>query len=416
MRESRQLEFKEKVSNTFLKTVSAFANYDGGQIRFGIADDGTVRGISDPIMVCMDIENRINDSIDPVPKYSFTLNEKTSVITLEVEEGLYKPYLYKGKAYRRNDSATIETDRLELTRLILEGQNTTYEEQPSKVQNLQFSILEKKLIEQIGIECLSRDTLKTLELYSDREGYNMAAELMADSSDCCGIDIIRFGETMDILLDRETFAGESVLSQFDKAVNMYRKYYQYERIQGSLRESVSMIPESAFRESIANSLVHRVWDINAHINVAMFSDRIEITSPGGLPKGMTEEEYFRGGISILRNRIIGNIFLRLRMIERFGTGIRRINEAYRNSAKKPQYEIREESIRIILPVITHDEELSRDEKKVMDALNGRNASSSEIANITGFGKSKVVGIAKTLVSAGYIKTVGSGRGLKYSVK
>ena len=101
MKETRTLEFKETVTNTFLKTVSAYANYGTGEIRFGIADDGTVKGISEPKKACLDIENRINDSIDPNPEYTLHINENTSVITLTVYEGIHKPYLYKAKAYRR---------------------------------------------------------------------------------------------------------------------------------------------------------------------------------------------------------------------------------------------------------------------------------------------------------------------------
>ena len=63
MKESRQLEFKETISNTFLKTVSAFANYDGGSILFGVNDNGEAVGISDVEQKCLDIENSINDSI-----------------------------------------------------------------------------------------------------------------------------------------------------------------------------------------------------------------------------------------------------------------------------------------------------------------------------------------------------------------
>lgn len=85
---------------------------------------------------------------------------------------------------------------------------------------------------------------------------------------------------------------------------------------------------------IANALVHRTWDVNTHINVSMFNDRIEVTSSGGLPKGIMKEEYLMGGISIPRNYIIGNVFLRLRMIERFGTGIRRIKDLYSHNGVK----------------------------------------------------------------------------------
>lgn len=64
-----------------------------------------------------------------------------------------------------------------------------------------------------------------------------------------------------------------------------------------------------------------------------------ISSPGGLPAGISEEEYLNGQISILRNPIIGNVFFRLKYIEKFGTGIMRINHAYRNALIKPSYSV-----------------------------------------------------------------------------
>ncbi len=74
MRESRYIEYKEVVSKTFLKVVSAFANYNDGKIIFGIRDDGSVQGLPDPYKASIDIENAINDSLSPVPDYEITVN------------------------------------------------------------------------------------------------------------------------------------------------------------------------------------------------------------------------------------------------------------------------------------------------------------------------------------------------------
>lgn len=414
MRETKTLEFKEEITNTFLKTVSAFANYETGRILFGVNDEGKEIGIINPVQACLDIENKINDSIEPSPEYSLQINKKTSVITLTVFEGLHKPYLYKSKAYRRNDSATIPVDRLELTRLILEGKNISFEELPADNQDLVFNELSKKLSNALNISELNKDTLKTLELYSDKDGFNKAGELLSDSNRFNGIDIVRFGENISIILDRENIENESVLKQYDDAINVYQKYYQYEQIKGSLRKTVSLIPEEAFREAIANAIVHRTWDINASIQISMYSDRIEVVSPGGLPNGIKEEEYRRGGLSVLRNRILGNVFLRLNMIERFGTGIRRINETYRNSEVKPVFKITENSIIGILPVLEQKYNLSDDEAKIFVLLKNREMSSSAIAEYTVFGKNKVITILKNLVDKGYVSVSGQGRGIRYT--
>ena len=416
MRESKNLEFKESVTNTFLKTVSAFANYGTGKILFGVMDNGVVKGIENPEKVCLDIENRINDCLDPVPEYILEINERTSVITLTVSEGLHKPYLYKAKAYRRNDSATVPVDRLSLTRLILEGQNLSFEESVARNQELHFAVLERKLKTVLHLENVTLDTLKTLELYKDGEGFTVAAELLADQNSFSGIDMIRFGDSINILLDRELHERESILTQYDAALSMYRKYYQYEQINGSERETVILIPEAAYREAVANALVHRTWDVETNIHVEMFPDKIEITSPGGLPQGVTKEEYLRGGLSVLRNRIIGNLFFRLHLIERFGTGIRRIKESYKDNDRKPIFEVFENSIKIMLPVMDACNALTADENRIYLLIKRKALPSSSLVEETGFGKTKVVSILRRLMDKGYVQSVGNGRGTKYTAE
>ena len=132
-------------------------------------------------------------------------------------------------------------------------------------------------------------------------------------------------------MDRNIIENISILKMLKESVDMYKKYYQYEKIEGTTRTLVSRVPENAFREAIANALIHRVWDVNTFIKVSMFEDRIEIVSPGGLPSGLGKDEYLNGQTSLLRSPIIGNLFFRLRYIEKFGTGIKRINKSYIDS-------------------------------------------------------------------------------------
>lgn len=416
MKETRTLEFKEQITNTFLKTVSAFANYGGGMIQFGIRDDGTIAGVADGKKACLDIENKINDSLNPVPDYTLQVNEETGVISLMVSEGRHKPYLYKSKAYKRNDTATIEVDRLELMRMILEAEHRTYDEIKAPRQELSFSVLEKKLAAAMHIQHLNQDILKTLELYTDQDGYNYAALLLADENHEVGADMVRFGETINIINDRQTSEHKSILLVFDDAIDMYSRYYQTERIEGTRRIKQESIPETAFREAMANAMVHREWDINAHIRVAMFEDRIEITSPGGLPAGISEAEYLQGQVSILRNPILAGVFFRLQLIERFGTGVQRIMEAYTESETKPVFDISANSIKVMLPVFSTEFTLGKDEKQVYTILQTKTCSSSEVVRLTGFGKNKTIKLLKTLLEAGYIYQTGSGRGTKYTVK
>ena len=417
MKESRDLELKSTITNTFLKTVSAFSNYNSGKIIFGVDDNGKIIGLENIEELCLDLENKINDNISPKPDFRFIKDTKKNIITLVVEEGFNKPYFYKGKAYKRNDTSTVEVDRIEFNRLTLLGLNQYYEELKAKKQNLKFEVLTKELEEKLSLKNFSKDVLKTLNLYDDKIGYNNAAELFADSNTFSGIDIAKFGKNIDEILDRNLFVNISIISQFQKTLEVFNRYYKYEQILGSERIEKELIPEKAFRETIANALIHRTWDVNSNIRISMYEDKIEVSSPGGLPSGISEKEYLNGQISQLRNPILANIFFRLKYIEMFGTGIRRINESYKDYAVKPAFEIFENSIKITLPIITTKLFLTTDEKIVMDILEkGAILSSGEILQMTEFKKDKLNRLLKKLIQKNYIDVIGNGRGTKYLKK
>ena len=416
MRETRIVEFKETITNTFLKTVSAFSNYDGGTILFGVDDDGNIKGLPDVKQACLDIENKINDSITPQPDYTLEIQNNDQTIKLTVKSGLQKPYLYKSKAYKRNDTATIEVDTLEFSRLVLDGKNIRFEELPCKDQELSFEILHRKLKETVRIENFDKDTLKTLNLYDDVNGFNNAAGILADKNHFPGIDIVKFGENISIIQKRSTFENVSVLEVYEKAIEVFRDYYQYEVIQGADRKKMEKIPEAAFREAIANALIHRVWDVDSQIRVLMFDDRIEIVSPGGLPSGITEEEYLFGKLSVLRNRNLANVFYRLGFVEIFGTGITRIKQLYAEALIKPDFEVSENAIKIVLPIFEKNADLTEDEIVVYKLLSKTMLKPiSEVAPYVPFGKSKTTKLLKEMCQKGVITVEGKGKGTKYII-
>ena len=416
MRETRTLEFKETITNTFLKTVSAFSNYDGGIILFGVDDDGHIKGLSDVKQACLDIENKINDSITPQPDYMLEIQNNDQMIKLTVKSGFHKPYLYKSKAYKRNDTATIEVDTLEFSRLVLDGKNIRFEELPCQYQELSFEILHRKLKENIRIKNFDKDTLKTLNLYDDVNGFNNAAGILADNNHFPGIDIVKFGENISIIQKRSTFENISVLEVYEKAIDVFRDYYQYEVIQGAARKKMDKIPEEAFREAIANALIHRVWDVDSQIRVLMFDDRIEIVSPGGLPSGITEEEYLSGKLSVLRNRNLANVFYRLGFVEIFGTGITRIKQLYAEGLIKPAFEVSENAIKIVLPIFEKNADLTEDEIVIYKLLSKTMLKPiSEVSPYAPFGKSKTTKLLKEMCQKGVITVEGKGKGTKYII-
>lgn len=152
------------------------------------------------------------------------------------------------------------------------------------------------------------------------------------------MDIVKFGRNQDVILNRLQLKNISVLEAYDKSIEKIKEYYQYQVIKGAYRTKEDLIPEKAYREAIANALVHREWMIDSYIQVSMEDEFIVITSPGGLTEGVAEEEYLEGQRSLMRNPIIGNVFFRLDIIESFGTGIRRIKKPIKIATRSQSLE------------------------------------------------------------------------------
>ena len=224
-----------------------------------------------------------------------------------------------------------------------------------------------------------------MDLYDNVNGFNNAAGLLADKNHFPGIDIVKFGENISIIQKRTTFENISVLDEYEKA--------------------------------IANVLIHRVWDVDSHIRVSMFDDRIEVVSPGGLPSGITAEEYLSGKFSVLRNRNLANVFYRLGFVEIFGTGITRIKQLYAEGLMKPDFEVSENAMKIVLPLFEKNFNLTEDEKVIYKLLSKTMLKPiSEIVPYIPFGKSKTTKLLKDMEQKGVIAIEGKGRGTKYIIK
>ena len=297
---------------------------------------------------------------------------------------------------------------------MLEGSNKTFDGLRSQDQDLSFEALEAALRSEVGIESFDDDTLRTLGLLSRKDGFNNAAALLADTNQFPGIDMARFGADNNSILDRETHAGVSVLAQLDAALAMFDRYYVYERVEGFSRNRYERIPREAFREAVANALAHRIWDVNAHVRVSMHGNRVEVSSPGGLPKEVDERDYLAGNLLVLRNPILGGVLFRLNIIEQFGTGIRRIKRCYEEMDARPSFAITDGSITVTLPVVDIVHELDADEKLVYAIFApGRVLSSGQVSAATGFGKDKCLRLLGQLADKGLVRVQGAGRATRY---
>lgn len=322
------------------------------------------------------------------------------------------------------DTASVPVDRTALQKLVLIGSRIDFDEIPSKNKELRFEILFKWLKSVLGIEALTNDVLISLGLL-EHGVFNNAAELLSDNnkikSSC--VDMVRFGDNISIFLDRKTIQGGSILLQYEEAIEFFRQWYKpYLAIEGIPRKERIQIPELAFLEAMANALIHRDYMINGSIRIEMYKDQLIIHSQGGLPDGVSKDDYLYKNISIPRNSILADVFHRLKLIERFGTGVRRIRQAYSEFKEKPLFDFSEQSISVILPCVTYGDNLKldfegahiSDDEKVMKLIRSEKLITRKtVQEITGLGETQSKALLNRLIDSGFIRRVGKGRMTAY---
>ncbi len=420
--ESKYVEYKQQYTRTLLKTVSAFANYNDGIIVIGINDKGEVMGVSNVNYTKEQIENAIYDSILPNPYFEIETDiyEGETVLIIKVFKSENTPYTYNGKAYKRIAITTREVDLYEYNELVLSGKNLTYDEIQINNVGLDLSVLNNRLRKTLGISEVDENVLTSLGLLKNGK-YNIAAKLFSDDNDIGKITLLRYStDSVESIKDRIDLENSSILIQFDKCVDFYYKHInKQEKIDGVYRKTIEEIPLVAYREAIANAICHRDYNKQANIKVEIFDDRIEITSPGGLPIGISYEDFIDGRMSIPRNKIIAEIFYRLKLIEKIATGIRRIKSLYKDYDTKPKFEITEYSVRVVLPNVLYKKgiALSGKEQEIVNLLSEKEfLTSKDISAELGIKKTQTSKYLNGLISKGLVNRIGNSRNIKYMLK
>lgn len=372
-RESEKIEFKENAkTNTYIKTVVAFANGNGGKIVFGVKDNKEIVGVENEFEVMDGIINAISDSCYPmiVPDISLHTLENKTIILVEIEGGKKKPYYLKSKGmqkgtYIRSGATTriIEEDYV-LKELVLEGENKYFDQQVCHGESVSDEEIEKfcEWLEKLArknsqndteIRKITRNTLlswKVLEekngrifptnayiLLSGKENWEVSRKIQ------CGVFK---GETRSIFVDKKEFEG-SIIMQLEKAYQyVLEKINLGSDIVGIYRVDKYEIPPKSIREVIANAVIHRSYLEPNDIQVALYDNRLEITSPGMLLSGVNVKR-MKEGYSKLRNRAIASVFAYVNIIEKWGSGIPRImNEIREYGLQEPEFIIFENDFRV----------------------------------------------------------------------
>ena len=354
-KENDELEYKREYVDDAKKTVIAFANSMGGLLRIGITDDLSVVGVKDSDDVLCRVVDSISKTIKPdvMPFVSCkvtTIDEK-EIVDVEVQRGTKRPYYLGAKGPRpegvfiRKGASSVPASEAEILRMIKES-SEDFESSISLRQDLTFDATQR-FFKSRKVE-FGKPQMQTLGLIDANDAFTNLALILSDQTPY----VTRFAEFDGCekrdFKDRREFDGplfqqlENIVERLDKC-NRTRG-----EVRGLFRVDFQDYAAEALREAVLNAFVHRDYAFSEATSLNVFDDRIEIISIGGIAVGFGLDDILNG-VSAQRNKKLCNVFLRLGLIEAYGTGIGRIVESYNGLSVKPDFIPTNNSFRTILP-------------------------------------------------------------------
>jgi len=347
--EGTTLEFKENLSGSFAREVVALANTTGGRILLGVRDNGTVAGIRDSNALRARIQDVARNCDPPVKVLVEPVGE---VIVIHVRESDAKPVQCSDGFFWRQGSATQKLSRDEIRDFFRVEGAIRFDRAPCPRFRYPQDFDRAKYNAWLRLSGISgrprtEDVLVNIEA-AERAGGKLlfrnagvlffaknVRHFFPQAYITC---LLAKGTDKVHILDRKDFDG-GIVSDIEEALRFIerntRTAYRIERLR---RENVPDYPVKALREAITNAVMHRDWFIEgANVFVEIYSDRIEVVSPGGLPRGMTLADL--GTKSVRRNALIADLLHRIDFIEKAGTGVKRIlDEAREGGYPEPVWQ------------------------------------------------------------------------------
>ena len=343
---------------SWLKSISAFANTLGGKLLYGIRDDGEVVGLENATKDAEYISETIKNCLDPVPEFElkFERDGQKTILIVSVNSGQETPYyvFLKGHrdAYVRIGNESVKANSIVLKRLVLNGEKRSWDSLAStfKRSNFSFETLRAEYYAKAKLEFTESD-FESFGLIADNGFLTNAGALFADKSPvrhsrvfCTrwnGLD--KSNGVMEALDDDEFSGGLLMLLESVKGFVKVNSKMRWRKAEdGSGRLNYCEYPLAAVEEAVINGLIHRDYlEFGSEVHVDMFDDRMEIYSPGGMPSGAHVQDLdMRAVPSKRRNPVIADLFQRLDLMERRGSGFGKILNAYKFESEKRGVEVK----------------------------------------------------------------------------
>jgi len=334
--ESGKAEFKEGFDKEAIETAGAFANTKGGVILIGLSNNGRLKGVQIGKETLKNWTNQISQSTEPriIPEIEQDKIDGKSVVIIQVKEFPIKPVSVKGRCFRRVGTSNRMITPQEIAEIHFHSIGTSWDTFPT--ENKTFKDIDLKKVEKYVREANTTgrrkikgghaEVLKKLELVKDEKA-TWAAILtfgkepqkpLLQSAAHCG----RFRMDKTQIID-DLMVETDLIEQVDEVMKFITRHIsvRYEFEGKPRRKEVWEYPLGALREAVINAIVHRDYTAPSNVQVEIYDDRIEIWNPGRLLPGITIKElYKKEHKSVIRNKLIAQIFYDIGYIEKYGSG------------------------------------------------------------------------------------------------
>ncbi len=332
--EGYHTEFKQSLDKSFVEEACAFANSGGGKILLGITDDGTIKGI-DTGNSC---RSRVQDTLSQIqPNLEVEVRPQDGILIVTIPEGMEKPYGCSKGFFMRMGANSQKLERDQIIEFFKKEGRIRFDELRHQKADFHADFDPHAFSRFLGLAGIStaidqKRLLRNLDcLTEDDSMTNAGVLLFARDIDfllnhAMVVCVLYKGTSKVDILDKKDFTG-NLVDNIENAMLFVKRHtnvaLKIERLQ---HEKITDYPEVALREAIINAVCHRdYFDKRANVVVEVFEDRVVITNPGGLPSGLSPEEF--GTKSVARNPLLASLLHRIDYIEKVGTGIERIRRA-----------------------------------------------------------------------------------------
>ena len=364
--ESQNVEYKESWHDKYLAWICGYANAQGGTIYFGI-EDGTKKpvGVKNVNSLMENIPNKIRDTMGIVADVALLRKNGKDVIRVKVKKSVF-PVCYHGEYHYRTGTVKMVLNGSALTQFLLEKSGQDWDAAPTfsgfRKDEHAFTALAARYKKERKAKLTDVDFESFGLALSDGRLTNTGA-LLADDCPlrhsrvfCTRWNGLNMAAGVMDAKDNQEFAG-GLLSMLQYAEDFVRvnSRHSWHKLPRTRAEFVEY-PERSVHEALVNAFIHRDYLVTgSEVHVDIFDDRIEITSPGGMPGERKIEDFDINCIpSIRRNPLLADMCERLRIMERRGSGFKKIFEDYTEDfvnlgRREPVIESNPISFRITLP-------------------------------------------------------------------